>query len=183
MTAPTVRIYYEDSRTAGRAFTLHDVVLACVGDDLRRHGWELKHVVTCKPMNGNSKVLAECSRVGPKLKERHIAVVLDGDRLDRALDLRARYCKREAREAFESRIADRRFELFVLDENIETLLARLEELGDLFPLMREAREKDTDARDAVFSKAARLPEARRLIREVASFDRLIHHVAAWLVPS
>jgi len=68
----------------------------------------------------------------------------------------------------------------VLDDNIETLLRRLERVGVAFPLIKEALDKDRDARDSVFSGAAKSPEARRAVREVPSFDRLVRRLATWL---
>ena len=183
MNVSSVYVYYEDSRATGGTFALHDLVLACVADILGRPSWELKRLVAGNPKRGSSKVIGACIQDGPRLSEQHVAVLLDGDQLDRALDLRPHYCKRDAHDAFKKKVADARFELFVLDDNIETLIERLTELPGEFPLMADALKKDLNARDSVFARAARLEPARRRVRTVLSFDRFVRRIAGWLNPA
>jgi hypothetical protein len=185
VTAERVYVYYEDSRTRGGTFTLHDLVLASVGDRLGRSLWDLRKVVGCNVKRGNSNVLKACESDGRKLAHKHIAVLLDGDKLDRALPLRRNYCKPEARAAFGARVTDRRFELFVLDRNVETLIETLGGLRPDIPLLEEALRKDRNARDAVFSHAVWSAAARSQLRtdlcqSVKSFGRFVGRVAGWL---
>lgn len=177
-----VHVFYEDSRTPGGDFTLHDLVLACVADRIQRNRWDLKDLVLCKPMKGNANVLKACAHDVRRMKHAHIAAVLDGDELARLLNLRGNYCKCEARAAFGRIATDARLELFVLDHNIETLIETLGRLKPDLPMMTEALDKDRNARDRVFANAANAePGLRTQLRsEIPSFDRLTRKIEGWL---
>jgi hypothetical protein len=147
---------------------------------------ELEASVEGIPKNGNSKVLKACTSDVGRLsrKYRHIVAVLDGDKLDRALRLRPSYCKSEARAAFRTVAPHPCLDLVVLDRNIETLLETLGRLDPvLAPQVNEALDKDRNARDIVFRRAARgsNPTLRAaLCQEVKSFARLVAKIAGWL---
>jgi len=178
----SVHVFYEDSRTPGGDFTLHDLVLACVADRIERNRWDLKALVLCKPMKGNANVLKACINDVRRMKHAHIAAVLDGDELARLLNVPGSCCKREARAAFGAIATDPRLELFVLDHNIETLVETLGQLKPDLPMMSEALEMDRNARDRVFANAAAAdPGLRAQLRgKIPSFDRLARKIEGWL---
>ncbi len=171
-----IEVFYEDSReSSGGGFELHSVVLACVADLLSMDDWRsLERAIGANPKNGNSNVLGACRRDVPKMSAKHVAAVLDGDKLKDLLGA-------DPATEFRNRVPDLRVELFVIDRNTETLVRALRDVGLISTSFDAAIDKDPMARDKVFAAAASGPPSFRaaLQTKVPSLKHLVDALADW----
>ncbi len=72
-----VRVLYEDSRRGADPMGLHELVMACVGDETKRPVWDLNKEVEAIPRNSNSHVLKELGSVDGAW----VVALLDADRI------------------------------------------------------------------------------------------------------
>ncbi len=165
-----------------KAFGPHELLLACVADDLGRSRFALKHEIVSSPKKGNSNVRRTLQLDLEKLRNSgQVCAVLDRDQV---LNLwhstrRPNNCFSGIREAL-SEDAPGEYEVVFLVENIESVIAACcYALSEPIPSKKPALNE----RDRILSRVATGSAAMRQIvrKSVPSFDRLVRFVVANLV--
>ncbi len=172
-------VLYEDSMVAGTDFKPHAFVLRCLHDDLGGQLWEWEHRVGCRPMNGSSKLRAECRTLLPRVAgHAEIVAVYDHDKVHKLLKLsKAELGPRKAADILAEGCQPReKLKVVFLEDNLETVLTAIGTCSAGAIAVDDAIRKDRNARDIVFQRAAQ--EASRALRtavrkSVPSFDYLI----------
>jgi len=172
---------WEDSRSAAaNRFSPHELLLACVADDLGVPAGSLNRYVRSLPKNGNANVrkalekdLRRLRKYGP------VMAIVDWDEIAnlwKHARPRPPGCKQGIATRFRED-APGDYELVFLERNIETLVdfaCKSLALGKA--------PKAHDERDAVLAKASTAePSIRRTIRDdCPSFERIVIRVARHL---
>lgn len=189
-----ITLLYEDhADPSGNVtnFGPHNLLVLCALDDLRESGAQAVDYYTARrerlvgvPKNGNSKLRAECRRLGATLARggSPVIAVYDLDKVHHMITdvaVRQRHCKREMRELFQGE-SDAKDLLHVcfLDRNTETLTDIVAQI-----LNRPQSGKPSPAeRDSLLMAVAQdydpaaLEQRRELRRRVASFDYIVRRV-------
>jgi hypothetical protein len=177
---PKVRpiILYEDSLPPdARSYGPHELVLACVADDAGDIVAVRDTLKDARPQNGVSKLLASLRR---KESRPRVAIV-DDDQIRRQLGLPAD----AARAAVEAAIHEKamvgpdQLRVFVLSQNIESIISALRVCGHSSAMIDDALRKDMVARDSVLISAAK--SSSRHVRDcvrrkVPSFYEIANHL-------
>lgn len=163
---PVAVILYEDQRGPQKQFGLHNLVVACVSDDLGADVYALKldQKLSGRPMKGVSKLLASCRqdvrRLGPQGQP--VFALIDNDAIreqmkheglspsaDEAAVIRAIKAPERCK-------APDQLEVLLLVENTETILAAAAECDPEIAAVavEQARRKDTNARDKILNHVA-----------------------------
>jgi hypothetical protein len=183
------RIFYEDQSGSVSPFPLHRLVLAAAHDHCpdRLARWALDHRVIAIPKKGQSNVLEEVGRTRRHL-DAGVCVIawLDTDHVRDLFPKASRAARAEVIDLVKQRagaIDPGRLEVFLLDQNLESLLEALErELRDQVGeelTTRAIRKKRLDARDQLLLHVASGRELRRLLRaRHQGFDCLTRAVRA-----
>ena len=165
-----------------KSFGPHELLLACVADDLGRSRFALKYEVVSVPKKGNSNVRRTLQLELDKLRgSGQVCAVLD---LDQVLNLwhsnrRPNNCFSGIREAL-SEDAPGDYEVVFLVENIESVIAACcNALSEPVP----SKKPSLNERDRILSRvAAGSVGMRHVVRNsVPSFDRVVRFASANLV--
>lgn len=182
---PLAIILYEDRRGPEKEFGLHNLVVACVVDDAKGDRFALRRQLDGRPMKGVQNLLRSCRRdirrLGPRgqpvfalidadaIREQLTHEGVSGDADDASI-IRAVKAKCEAPE---------QLHVFLLHENTETVI-RAAGLCDQGlreeTVLRQALEKDLNARDVVLNRLAWYPDrgVRDCVRRhVTALDAIV----------
>lgn len=170
-------ILYEDERGPVRDYPLHNLLLNVVSDIQGVQLGHFKDQVRAVPKRGDSKLMCACTEEVPKMPEPHILAIFDADKLHRLLNRPGDTPRQALLEELRGRCPDPRLQVFLLEENTESLiLAAATCLGDPTP-----SRKSKTSRDSIFAKAAwwRLPEVRKcIVDSVPSFGAIAEALAS-----
>jgi hypothetical protein len=184
-----LRILYEDQLGAVPDFPLHRLVLAAAHDlcQHRIERWRLDQRVVAIPKKGQGSVLAEVGRTRIHL-DAGVCVLawIDDDHVRDLFPGAARATRAEVIERIKQRAGTPgpgRLEVFLLDQNLESLLQALDrELRDALgeeTVAKAIRNKRLDQRDQLLVHIARSPGLRAHLRERhGGFDGVTRYVAA-----
>lgn len=174
-----ITVLWEDQRGGTiKGFGPHELLVSCVADELSRVRDEIKKLIVSVPKKGNGNVVQALQRELDRLRNLGpVCAVLDRDQ---AVNLwpagsRPAACLSGVRAAV-AQLAPGRYELVLLDANVETLvLACCEAIGDSAP----ASKPSPDERDRILARVVwGAASARATVRgAVPSFDRLVRWVA------
>jgi len=157
-------ILYEDQRGKEKEFGLHNLVVACVADDLGKDVFTLCRAFEAHPTKGVSNLLRSCRQDVHRLGARgqRVFALIDADKIREQLrhegvpasaddDAVVRAIKAEGRC-----VAPDQLEVVLLKENTETVIqaAKLcdKELPDA--AVEQALRKDVNARDRILNNVA-----------------------------
>jgi hypothetical protein len=178
-----ITVLWEDQRGGiVKGFGPHELLVACVADDLQRTSEAIKRSIVSVPKRGNGNVMralqqdvSKLSRSGP------VCAVIDRDKVQELWPAGQRppRCLSGTRAAVAAK-APGEYELILLIENMESIIAACCQAtrGDM-----PGSKPSPDMRDQILRKVAWSGEAsaRATIRDaVPSFDRLVRWVARQL---
>jgi hypothetical protein len=178
-----VTVLWEDSLSRGtvtRQFGPHELLVACLEDDLRRPRWDLSKSIFSNPRNGRDKVrlslrndLDRLRRDGP------VVAVIDRDR---ARELWPAAEAADCMSGIKRRLSEDApgdYEVVFLHRNVESLV---EAVCAALRLPVPAKKPNPNDRDEILLKATSASiEVRGEVRRLcASFDRLEIRVGAKL---
>lgn len=183
-------ILYEDRRGPQREFGLHNLVLACVADELGGdvYALDLAGKLDGRPMKGASNLLKSCRqdvrRLGPR--GQRVFALVDDDEI--RTQLKHEGVARSADDmavigvikAPGKCVAPEQLEVILLKENTETVIEAVRDCGADVAVER-ALQKDINARDRVFNHVAwrSTRSIRDCIRQkVHALERLVTALAA-----
>lgn len=167
-----ITVLWEDQR-GGAGFGPHELLLACVADELGRNVQTLARILRPLPKKGNTKILEALKESFAELRDRgSVCAVIDRDRIrdcwkaSPCSDCIGGICARIRADA----LGD--YYLVLLVRNMETLTrASSALLGDAAPTVKPTpSERDAVLRRLAFGDA-RLRAALRT--QVPSFERLV----------
>lgn len=187
--SPLVVILYEDRRGPQREFGLHNLVLACVADELGGdvYSLDLASKLDGRPMKGVSNLLKSCRRDVRRLGPRgqRVFALVDDDEI--RTQLKHEGVPRNADDvavidaikAPGKCVAPEQLEVILLKENTETVIEAVRDCGAGVSVER-ALQKDINARDQVLNHVAWL--STRSIRDcirrkVHALERLVTALA------
>lgn len=174
-------ILYEDQRGPTKEFALHDVVMACVADELGVTVVEARRMAEGRPMKGVSNVLQTCRRDIRKLAARgqRVFAVIDNDHIREQLpgvDPRADDAT-VIRAIREDCNCPEQLEVILLHKNIESVIEAARDCGaeSSAETVALALRKHLMQRDLVFRGVAwGRPEVRACIRgKMPALERLV----------
>lgn len=183
-------ILYEDRRGPQREFGLHNLVIACVADELGGDVFSLglASKLDGRPMKGVNNLLKSCRqdvrRLGPR--GQRVFALIDDDEI--RTQLKHEGVPRSADEAVVIQaikapgrcVAPEQLEVLLLKDNTETVIEAARDCGADVSVER-ALQKDINARDRVFNHVAW--SSARVIRDcirrkVNAIERLVLALAA-----
>lgn len=171
-------IFYEDSWGQAKEFGLHELVVACVADNLDRDWWELKSRFEAIPKRGVNNLLSACSDDVPDMPDPLIFAIFDSDKLHRALWRSGRPTEPELVAELRRRCPDGRLHMFLIPNTEAVVEAVANCLGETPPA------KDPLARDLLLTRGARRSHQRRDCARAAvpSFDACVVQIAQLTAP-
>lgn len=176
MSGRPIPIFYEDDWGSVKEFGLHELLVACVADQLGQDWWSLRGRFDAIPKKGDSKLLAACENDVPDMPDRTIIAVFDADKLHKLLFGSGRPSNDEIHAALRRRCTDERLHVFLLDRNTETVVDAVADC-----LKVERPRKNPLLRDQLLLRAARSPttEVRDCVRRaVPSFEQCVCAIAS-----
>jgi hypothetical protein len=174
-----VTVLWEDQRGGDvLGFGPHELLIACLADDLDLHRWELSQRVQSQPRKGNSNVRKALQKDIAKLSRGKVLAVLDRDKVRELWKTPGPMpadCMKGITERFRGD-APGDYELLFLVQNVESLLDGARTALCEPPL---DGKPTPDRRDRLLHRCAGASVAtRRQVRErCPSFDRLVTRVA------
>jgi hypothetical protein len=147
-------ILYEDQRGPQKQFALHDLVLACVADELGAdvHVLDLQKKLSGRPMKGVGTLLSSCRRdvcrLGPQ--GQRVFALIDNDRIRDQLRHEGVTAAASADQVIQAIkapgkcVAPDQLEVILLEENTETLIKAAAECDPEIPAaaVTQALRKD-----------------------------------------
>lgn len=183
-----LRIFYEDQLGAVPNFPLHRLVLAAAHDRCAQlERWRLEQRVIAIPKKGQGGVLNEVKRARLHLNNGVCVLAwIDEDHVRDMFLNAARAPRAEVIGLIKQRAGELdpgRLEVFLLDENLESLLQAVEpELRDAFGdevVDKATRNKRLDQRDLLLLHVANSEQLRADLRDRhRGFDCVTRYVAA-----
>jgi hypothetical protein len=179
-----ITVLWEDSRgEVAKGFGPHELLVACLDDDLAIGRNRLNDLVKPIPKNGNANVRKALKQDIERLRKAGpVVVVVDWDAIGdlwKYANPRPPACKAGISSCFRQD-APGDYDLVFLEQNIETLVkVACEATAQAGP-----PPKQPDARDGALGRAAWAPEnVRQAIREgCPTFDRIVARVAGHVPP-
>ncbi len=188
---PVVTVLYEDRRV-GKEYALHKLVLRMVEDDVNGETWRLRKVVADNPRGGIDSVLADVRAASLIAKGGWLFVLVDRDRIVAHVNQQAAAGGRTLQaQAADQDIVDvvvgmsdnhERVRVFLLHENLEGLIAAIEQCGSgqLAKEIAAAKRKNHTAREFVLNHVAAADRVavRQCVRKLQSgLDAMVHALA------
>lgn len=189
--APIAVVLYEDQATALKDFGLHNLVLACVLDEVTFDRSALGKKLSGQPMNGVDKLLTTgwkgITRLAPQGQP--VFALIDEDKIRKHVKVPPTADEDAVVQAIQSKCTgSSRFEVFLLRKNTETVIETAALCSDQIPkdAIERAIQKVPNARDRVLNIVAwGLGRAvRDCIRgKVPALDRLVKALCAVVAAS
>jgi hypothetical protein len=167
------RVIYEDSLGPSGRFLFHEFICACVDDALALHYVARQHIVGI-PKRGANKALDAASEGTLYANNARVFVVLDSDRIHRALNLDASTPRPEVMRALALKAPLAAFVL--LEHNLESVVAAaIKCLGGVDANLQAGAlvAKSITDRDIVLGKLATAQLRRCVLGEVQSLEPLV----------
>lgn len=179
-------VLYEDERGPTTQFGLHELVLACVADDLNTERYLLQKIIECHPMKGVSKVLQSCYRDVRRLSARgqRVFALIDDDHVREQLPgMDPLASVASVVEAIRKKSdCPEQLEVILLGKNTESVIEAAKLCDPEAPddAVRKALAKDLTQRDRMFHRAAsRSLDVRRCIRaKIPALEKLVAQLVA-----
>jgi hypothetical protein len=191
--SPIAVVLYEDQRGPEKEFGLHNLVLACVSDELGGDVFALRlqEKLHGRPMKGIGNLLRSCRRdirrIGPQGQP--VLAVIDDDKIRQQLRHEGLSATADsdavanAIRAPDKCVAPEQLEVVLLKDNTESVILAAKLCDDTLPAVtvEQALQKDLNARDRIFNRLAWA--ANRAVRDcirrkMATFDSLVNVLSA-----
>lgn len=171
------RVFYEDQRASEtKEFGAHLLLCACVADRMgSKTQWDIQRVLDGQPKKSDSKLLAACKRHAERDLDEVVFALFDSDKLNKCLKIP--WCPiDELRIALETKVGSPKVRPFLLERNLETLVAA--SAGCLESPSQIPRKRHNE-RDMMLRRAATSGRSVRdcILRTVPSFAALVDAVA------
>lgn len=179
-------ILYEDERGPTKEFGLHNLVMACVADELDLDLYRVKEHADPRPMKGVNKLLQACWRDVRKMAARgqRVIALIDDDRIrDNLPGMDARRTDEEViREIRKRSDAPEQLDVILLHKNVESVIEAARDCDRTISSDTVARalDKNLIQRDRIFHNVARSTrDVRNCIRsKIPAIERLVQRLVS-----
>jgi hypothetical protein len=178
-----VCVLYEDKRGPLKGFGLHELVKACVCDELADKGRQdiLQALSDCRPQKGDTNLLKACRKDADDIARdgRDIIAVFDNDQIRRLLKLPAKAPDERVHQEIRKGTSSGRLHIVLLKQNMESVLDAAHACDPSIDPKRielAIKKKDLLERDAILTRLTgpSFQSVRDCIREkLPSFNALI----------